>query len=104
MGRGFMWMVVSFLDARLLSKWASFPSVSLIRDGKILTMGYLEAFGIFARVLDDTQEFKTLRRWSEGIELADSITVDGHKMLNVVSIPHLFLIYTYICSTCLLTA
>lgn len=41
------------------------------------------AFGIFGRVLDDTPEFETIKRGSQGIELADSITGDGHKLLNV---------------------
>ena len=42
------------------------------------------AFGIFARALPDTDEFLTLRAQTAGLELADSITVDGHKILNVV--------------------
>ncbi|KAJ2898115.1 uncharacterized protein MKZ38_004174 [Zalerion maritima] len=41
------------------------------------------AFGIFARSLPATDEFKLLKQWAEGIELADSITADGHKCLNV---------------------
>ncbi|KAI9642035.1 hypothetical protein NHQ30_009906 [Ciborinia camelliae] len=41
------------------------------------------AFGIFAQSLPDTSEFASLRSVSAGIELADSITADGHKMLNV---------------------
>lgn len=42
------------------------------------------AFGIFARALERTEEFETLHKRVEGVELADSITVDGHKLLNVV--------------------
>ncbi|OBS29189.1 hypothetical protein FPOA_03126 [Fusarium poae] len=41
------------------------------------------AFGIFARVLPEHDDYKTLHKRVEGIELADSITVDGHKLLNV---------------------
>jgi glutamate/tyrosine decarboxylase-like PLP-dependent enzyme len=41
------------------------------------------AFGIFNRVLDDSPEFATIKKGVEGIELADSIAGDGHKMLNV---------------------
>lgn len=43
------------------------------------------AFGIFARALPATDEFARLRESAAGLELADSITVDGHKLLNVVS-------------------
>ncbi|KAI1481170.1 PLP-dependent transferase [Daldinia eschscholtzii] len=41
------------------------------------------AFGIFARSLPATSEFARLREFTSGLELADSITVDGHKLLNV---------------------
>lgn len=41
------------------------------------------AFGIFGRILDDTSEFTTIRNGTDGIELVDSITGDGHKLLNV---------------------
>ncbi|KIK58947.1 hypothetical protein GYMLUDRAFT_262271 [Collybiopsis luxurians FD-317 M1] len=41
------------------------------------------AFGAFARALPKTEEFSYLHAQSAGLELADSITVDGHKMLNV---------------------
>ncbi|KAK7419357.1 hypothetical protein QQZ08_010890 [Neonectria magnoliae] len=41
------------------------------------------AFGIFVRALEDKDEYKLLHKRVEGIELADSITVDGHKLLNV---------------------
>ena len=44
------------------------------------------AFGIFARSLPKTDEFASLIESSAGLELADSITGDGHKMLNVVSL------------------
>lgn len=43
----------------------------------------IPAFGIFARALPLADEFSTLRRRAAGLELADSITVDGHKLLNV---------------------
>lgn len=43
------------------------------------------AFGIFARALESTPEFEKIRGLASGLELADSITVDGHKLLNVVS-------------------
>lgn len=36
------------------------------------------------RALNQTDEYKILHSRLEGIELADSITVDGHKILNVV--------------------
>ncbi|CAG7971364.1 unnamed protein product [Penicillium salamii] len=41
------------------------------------------AFGIFGRILDESSEFETIKNGSDGIELADSITGDGHKLLNV---------------------
>ncbi|KAM0552577.1 hypothetical protein ACHAPJ_007906 [Fusarium lateritium] len=41
------------------------------------------AFGIFARALPEEDNYKTLHKRVEGLELADSITVDGHKLLNV---------------------
>jgi glutamate/tyrosine decarboxylase-like PLP-dependent enzyme len=41
------------------------------------------AFGIFARSLPKTPEFASLIDLSSGLELADSITGDGHKLLNV---------------------
>jgi len=42
------------------------------------------AFGIFARALPRSREFSRLHELTAGLELADSITVDGHKLLNVV--------------------
>lgn len=41
------------------------------------------AFGLFGRTLDDSPEFATIKKGSEGMELVDSITGDGHKLLNV---------------------
>ncbi|KAJ5101230.1 Pyridoxal phosphate-dependent transferase [Penicillium alfredii] len=41
------------------------------------------AFGIFGRALDDSSEFQTIKKGCEGMELVDSITGDGHKLLNV---------------------
>ncbi|KAF7889727.1 uncharacterized protein EAF02_002142 [Botrytis sinoallii] len=41
------------------------------------------AFGIFAQSLPDTSEFTSIRSVSAGFQLADSITGDAHKMLNV---------------------
>ncbi|KAI9376594.1 pyridoxal phosphate-dependent transferase [Aspergillus egyptiacus] len=41
------------------------------------------AFGIFGRVLPNTPEFSVVRKGCDGIELADSISGDGHKLLNV---------------------
>lgn len=47
---------------------------------QILT--WLQAFGIFARALSGL-EFERVRDGAQGIELADSITGDAHKLLNV---------------------
>lgn len=41
------------------------------------------AFGIFGRILDDSPEFASIKRGCDGIELADSIAGDAHKLLNV---------------------
>lgn len=41
------------------------------------------AFGIFGRILNDDSEFTTVKQGSDGLELVDSITGDGHKLLNV---------------------
>ncbi|KKK27280.1 putative tyrosine decarboxylase [Aspergillus rambellii] len=41
------------------------------------------AFGIFGRILAQIPEFSVTAKGCEGIELADSLTADGHKLLNV---------------------
>ncbi|KAI1359624.1 pyridoxal phosphate-dependent transferase [Xylaria arbuscula] len=41
------------------------------------------AFGVFARVLPDREEYASLRKATAGLELCDSLTIDGHKFLNV---------------------
>ncbi|GAP85829.2 putative pyridoxal-dependent decarboxylase [Rosellinia necatrix] len=41
------------------------------------------AFGIFARILPETDQYAALHRASAGLELCDSLTIDGHKLLNV---------------------
>ncbi|KAF9762314.1 hypothetical protein IL306_003461 [Fusarium sp. DS 682] len=41
------------------------------------------AFGLFARLLDDPLSYGELMKGVEGIELADSIVGDAHKLLNV---------------------
>ncbi|KAI5838393.1 pyridoxal phosphate-dependent transferase [Morchella snyderi] len=42
------------------------------------------AFGIFARVLAGAEgAMADVGKWADGLELADSITGDGHKLLNV---------------------
>ncbi|KAI1750827.1 pyridoxal-dependent decarboxylase [Xylaria castorea] len=41
------------------------------------------AFGIFARVLPARDEYASLHRVTAGLELCDSLTIDGHKLLNV---------------------
>ncbi|KAK4104073.1 PLP-dependent transferase [Parathielavia hyrcaniae] len=41
------------------------------------------AFGLFARALPKTDEFLGLHAHVAGLELADSIAADGHKLLNV---------------------
>ena len=44
------------------------------------------AFGIFAGLLPSAPRFAAVRACVEGVQTyADSITVDGHKLLNVVS-------------------
>jgi glutamate/tyrosine decarboxylase-like PLP-dependent enzyme len=41
------------------------------------------AFGIQARFLSDSPSYATIKACTGGLELADSITGDGHKLLNV---------------------
>ena len=41
------------------------------------------AFGLFARLLDGLPEFETVAEGARGLTLADSVTCDGHKLLNV---------------------
>ncbi|KAI3326166.1 pyridoxal-dependent decarboxylase [Xylariaceae sp. AK1471] len=41
------------------------------------------AFGVFARTLPAKEEFASLHRVNAGLELCDSLTIDGHKLLNV---------------------
>ncbi|KZM25083.1 uncharacterized protein EKO05_0009851 [Ascochyta rabiei] len=41
------------------------------------------AFGILARLLPSTPQYETIKNCTTGLELADSITGDGHKLLNV---------------------
>lgn len=46
-----------------------------------------------------TDEYKLLHERIDGIQLADSITIDGHKLLNVVCIP--FSNHVLLCIPCL---
>ncbi|KAJ2987329.1 hypothetical protein NUW58_g4570 [Xylaria curta] len=41
------------------------------------------AFGVFARVLPAKDEYASLHRANAGLGLCDSLTIDGHKLLNV---------------------
>jgi glutamate/tyrosine decarboxylase-like PLP-dependent enzyme len=41
------------------------------------------AFGILARLLSESPSYSTIKSCTAGLELADSITGDGHKLLNV---------------------
>ncbi|KAL9596251.1 MAG: hypothetical protein Q9219_005912 [cf. Caloplaca sp. 3 TL-2023] len=41
------------------------------------------AFGFLVRVLEDSEEFSFVRGGAEGLEFADSIAGDAHKLLNV---------------------
>lgn len=49
----------------------------------LLELTEFEAFGVFARVLENEPEFDRVRAGAEGLEFADSITADAHKLLNV---------------------
>lgn len=44
------------------------------------------AFGLLARTLPEKEEYTALVNGVKGLELADSITGDAHKLLNVVGI------------------
>lgn len=59
----------------------SFPSCDSL-GGEVLTVCL--AFGLFARALPKTEEFGKLHEFVAGLELADSIGADAHKILNVV--------------------
>lgn len=41
------------------------------------------AFGIFSRILDSEPDWDQVKTGGAGVEMADSITGDGHKLLNV---------------------
>ncbi|KAK3301262.1 pyridoxal phosphate-dependent transferase [Chaetomium fimeti] len=61
------------------------------------------AFGIFARALPKTDEYLGLHANVAGLELADSIAADGHKLLNVPYDNGIFLcrnapVLTQVCS------
>ncbi|KAK4033230.1 L-2,4-diaminobutyrate decarboxylase [Parachaetomium inaequale] len=61
------------------------------------------AFGLFARALPKTDEFLSLHANVAGLELADSIAADGHKLLNVPYDNGIFLcrdasVLTQVCS------
>ncbi|KAL2173243.1 pyridoxal phosphate-dependent transferase [Thermothelomyces heterothallicus CBS 202.75] len=61
------------------------------------------AFGLFARALPKTDEFLRLHANVAGLELADSIAADGHKLLNVPYDNGIFLcqhasVLTQVCS------
>ncbi|KID98781.1 Pyridoxal phosphate-dependent decarboxylase, partial [Metarhizium majus ARSEF 297] len=43
------------------------------------------AMGVFARALGDEPQHQLLKQRTDGIQLADSITLDGHKLLNVTN-------------------
>ena len=47
------------------------------------------AFGLLGRVLLKTQEYEAIVEGVKGLELADSVTGDAHKLLNVVCHAHL---------------
>jgi hypothetical protein len=71
---GFISMLVCHFQSSVLYKRFKFC---------FLTAVYKAAFGIFVNVLPDTAEFKYLKDVAKYVCLADSITGDGHKLLNV---------------------
>lgn len=64
--------------------WLHIDGGKSFRAGQDYLSDISAAFGVFARSLPSTPEFQHLRDTAAGMELADSITGDGHKMLNVV--------------------
>src|SRR3954469_21732855 len=61
------------------------PAPTLFRGWDITKLMLMDlAFGLFARALPKSDEFLGLHANVAGLELADSIAADGHKLLNVV--------------------
>ena len=52
-------------------------------DNRGVGLIFFVAFGIFARLLNGVPGFERIGQGAEGLELADSIAGDGHKLLNV---------------------
>lgn len=65
------------------SSFAELRKIREICDEYGVWMHVDGAFGLFGRLLEDGEEFDAVRRGCEGLELADSITGDAHKLLNV---------------------
>jgi glutamate/tyrosine decarboxylase-like PLP-dependent enzyme len=84
-GRGQMKELRNMADA--YGAWIHVDGGQSTRSaGKALLVDTLIAFGIFARALPKTPMFDGLHTSTLDLELADSMTLDGHKMLNVVSV------------------
>ncbi|KAL1906171.1 hypothetical protein Sste5344_008007 [Sporothrix stenoceras] len=67
-------------------------SAGEINTGRFATTGLADMqrlrvladkYGAWIHVDADTPEFARIRQYTDGLELADSITSDGHKLLNV---------------------